>query len=320
MYKHLFGPVPSRRLGMSLGVDLVPAKVCSYNCVYCECGRTTTPTARRDEYVPVDEVLAELGRFLEENPAPDYITLSGSGEPTLNIRLGEVIDFIKSRSRDIPVAVLTNGSLLSDPQVRRELLPADLVLPSLDAASEATFRRMDRPVHAVRLADCIQGLVDFRGEFAGRIWLEVLILAGYNDNPEDLRLLREALVRIAPDRIQLNTLDRPGVLADLRAVSPETLERIREDWGLEHVEIIAAVARRQGPAYRRDTEAAILDTIARRPCTVEDLEGILGLHANEVNKYLGTLEADGRVEPVRLARGVFYRRARRVSKTARAGG
>lgn len=310
MYKHLFGPVPSRRLGMSLGVDLVPAKVCSYNCVYCECGRTTTPTARRDEYVPVDEVLAELGRFLEENPAPDYITLSGSGEPTLNIRLGEVIDFIKSRSRDIPVAVLTNGSLLSDPQVRRELLPADLVLPSLDAASEATFRRMDRPVHAVRLADCIQGLVDFRGEFAGRIWVEVMILAGYNDNPEDLRLLREALVRIAPDRIQLNTLDRPGVLSDLRAVSPETLERIREDWGLEHVEIIAAVARRQGPAYRRDTEAAIRDTIARRPCTVEDLEGILGLHANEVNKYLGTLEADGRVEPVRLARGLFYRMAK----------
>ncbi|MBK1691026.1 radical SAM protein [Ectothiorhodospira mobilis] len=307
MYKHLFGPVPSRRLGMSLGVDLVPPKVCSYNCVYCECGKTTTPTARRDEYVPVDEVLAELGRFLEENPAPDYITLSGSGEPTLNSRIGEVIRFIKSQSRDIPVAVLTNGSLLSDPKVRGELLPADLVLPSLDAATEATFRRMDRPVRAVRLDDCIQGLVDFRREFSGRIWVEVMLLAGYNDNPEDLRRLREALVRIAPDRIQLNTLDRPGVLADLQAVSPETLERIRQDWGLDQVEIIAAVARRQGPAYRRDTESAILDTIARRPCTVEDLEGILGLHANEVNKYLGALEADGRVEPVRLARGLFYR-------------
>jgi len=202
---------------MSLGVDLVPHKVCSFNCVYCECGATTNRTVERREYVPVDQVIAELSAFLNSNPKPDYLTFSGAGEPTLNSRIGEVLQFIQSEPRGVPTAVLTNGSLLADPQVREQLLPADVVLPSLDAASERTFRRMDRPHRALNLAGIVQGLIELRREFRGQIWLEVMILPGYNDNPDDLGLLKDAFLRIAPDRIQVNTLDRPGVIEIGRA-------------------------------------------------------------------------------------------------------
>jgi len=307
MYAHLFGPVPSRRLGMSLGVDLVPHKVCTFNCVYCECGRTTNLTTQRKEYVPVDEVLAELDSFFSENPRPDYVTFSGAGEPTLNSRIGEVLKFLKSGEYDMPVALLTNGSLLSDPEVRAEVLAADVVLPSLDAASERTFRRLDRPFHGIDLGEYIQGLVDFREEYSGQMWLEVMILPGYNDNEEDLTRLKEAFLKIRPDSIQLNTLDRPGTVEGLQSATKDELEKITDFWGLEHVEIIAAAPeRKEVQSYRKDTETAILETIARRPCTLEDLGSILGTHINEVNKYLGVLEDEGKITTVRQDRGVFY--------------
>jgi wyosine [tRNA(Phe)-imidazoG37] synthetase (radical SAM superfamily) len=144
MYKYLFGPVPSRRLGMSLGVDLVTHKVCSLNCIYCECGATTELTIKRKEYVPICDVKNELKHYFENNPDPDYITFSGSGEPCLNSGIGEVIEFIKSKRDDISVAVLTNGTLLNQIQVRKELLKADLVMPSLDAAERYCFTKIKK--------------------------------------------------------------------------------------------------------------------------------------------------------------------------------
>ena len=309
MYQHLFGPVPSRRLGMSLGVDLVPHKVCTFNCVYCECGQTTRLTVARDEYVAVDEVLEELAHYLAHHPHPDFFTLSGAGEPTLNSRLGEVLAFLRRRAPEGRIAVITNGSLLDDPQVRAELAEVDVAMPSLDAASEAAFRRMDRPSPRVRLASLLAGLEAFRAEFRGEMWLEVVILPGYNDSAEDLRLLREALVRIRPDRIQLNTLDRPGTEAGLQPASREQLARIAADWGLDNVSVIAS-APAAAPAeegYRADTGVAILETLARRPCTAEDLAHTLGRSAEDVVRQLAALEAEGRVTSTTQARGVFYR-------------
>ena len=160
MFKHLFGPVPSRRLGMSLGVDLIPHKICSLNCVYCECGPTTKLTVERGQYVPVEEVLQELTDFFERHPDPEYITFSGAGEPTLHSEIGEVIGFIKELRPGVPVAVLTNGTLLSDPRLRAELMEADLVMPSLDAATEKTFRRINRPSRQTSLEQYVEGLVD----------------------------------------------------------------------------------------------------------------------------------------------------------------
>lgn len=309
MYNYLFGPVPSRRLGMSLGIDLVPHKVCTLNCIYCECGRTTKLTLERNEYVPYDVVVKELQHCLTNNPVPDYITFSGSGEPTLNSRIGDVLQFIKSNYPNIPVAVLTNGTLFYQKQVRAELLDADVVLPSLDAASDLSFRKINRPFNKLNINEYIQGLVDFRKEYSGKIWLEVLILPGYNDNPEDLQLLKEAFEKIKPDSIQLNTLDRPGTIDGLRTASKHELQQIVDFWNLDNVEIIAAAPeRKKVKSYREDTETAIWETICRRPCTIDDLVKILGLHINEINKYLDVLESENKIESVRQERGLFYQR------------
>ncbi len=306
MYKHLFGPVPSRRLGMSLGVDLVPAKVCSLNCVYCEVGKTTDLTLERKEYIPYDEVIDELSDYLKNNPHPDYITFSGSGEPTLNSRFGDILNYIKTHT-EIPVAVLTNGTLLSDPQVRKEMLGADLVLPSLDAALDKSFRQINRPQKNINLQKYIQGLIDFRKEYQGQIHLEILFLPGYNDTKEDLDALKTAILNINPDRVQLNTLDRPGTVKDLQPMSRQQLKQILHFWNLDNVEIISkAPDRKKITAYRNDIESVILETIVRRPCTLADLQKILGLHVNEINKYLDVLEHESKIESRFEERGVFY--------------
>ena len=307
MYKHLFGPVPSRRLGMSLGVDLIPHKICSLNCIYCECGATTVLTHERKEYVPVDEVYSELKSFFKNNPDPDYLTFSGAGEPTLHKHIGEVITFLKELRPEIPVAVLTNGTLFGDPVVRKELMQADLVLPSLDAATDLALHRINRPRRELTASGYIKGLIEFSREFKGEIWLEVLILPGYNDGEENLEALKKAIRKINPTRIQLNTLDRPGTVEGLLPARMTQLQEIAGFFDLKQVEIIAPPEERnQARSYRTDVESAILETISRRPCTLADLEKILGLHINEINKYLGVLEKSGMVETVDEERGVFY--------------
>ena len=308
MYKHLFGPVPSRRLGISLGVDLVPHKVCSLDCVYCECFHTTKITLERLEYVLYEKVTRELEHFFANNPDPDFITFSGSGEPTLNIRIGDVIRFIKHIKPGISLAVLTNGTLLGLKRVRNELMMADVVLPSLDAATDATFKKINRPYKDLDISDYINGIVAFRREFKGQIWLEVLIIPGYNDSEHELVSLKNAIELIHPDRIQLNTLDRPGTLSDIRAATNAELKYIADFWKLSNVEIVAASSVRKNiKSYRKDTESAIMETVSRRPCTVEDLSIILGMHQSEVNKYLDVLEAEKKIISLRQDRGVFYK-------------
>ena len=276
-YQYLFGPVPSRRLGMSLGVDLVPHKVCTLNCIYCECGATTNLTLERREYVPCNEVIKELNDYLGCHPAPDYITFSGSGEPTLNSGIADVITYIKNAYPNIKIAVLTNGSLFYDPEVRRSLYSADLVLPSLDAATRKAFIALNRPHHDLDHQRHIDGLISFSKEFKGKIWMEVFIL------------------------------DRPGVIAGLEKAPVDFLEKIKLDWDMPNLEIIAPVSEREDKrSFRDDIENAVLETISRRPCTLNDLSRILNLHANEINKYLSTLETKGRIESHSMDRGVFY--------------
>ncbi len=307
MYKYLFGPVPSRRLGMSLGIDLVPRKVCSLDCVYCEVGKTTKLTLERKEYILFDQVVKELTHYFENNPDPDYITFSGAGEPTLNSRIGDIIKFVKQKKPEIPIAVLTNGTLLFDPEVRTELKMADVVLPSFDAATNPAFQKINRPVPGFDIEKYLQGLIDFRKEFDGKIWLEIFILPEFNLGQLELKKLREAILKINPDSIQLNTLDRPGTVADLRSASQEELEEIVRLWNLKNIEIISPAAKRKDVlSYRSDAEAAILETISRRPCTIEDLMEILGIHINEINKYLDVLEEENKIAAVRQKRGVFY--------------
>jgi wyosine [tRNA(Phe)-imidazoG37] synthetase (radical SAM superfamily) len=306
MYKYLFGPIPSRRLGMSLGVDLVPKKVCSIDCVYCEVGKTTQLSIEREDYIAADKIKEELSHYLEHNQAPDYVTITASGEPTLNANLEEIIAFVKQNEANIPVCVITNGTLLHDKNVRQALMSADLVLPSLDAATEPVFRKINRPHKEIDFDAYIQGMIDFSNEFKGKIWFEVFVLPAYNDGKEELLALKEIILKINPDIVQLNTLDRPGTVANLRGASQEELQAVMDLWQLDNVRIIAKAKQSKQTQFRSDTETAIKETISRRPCTVEDLITMLGLCEEEVDRCLTNLSGVSGFEKVEQERGVFY--------------
>jgi wyosine [tRNA(Phe)-imidazoG37] synthetase (radical SAM superfamily) len=306
-YRYLFGPVPSRRLGISLGIDLVPHKTCLFNCVYCECGRTTNLTCERREYVPTNEVIAELDEFLATAPDLDYVTFAGSGEPTLHSGIGEIISFIKDRYPCYRVAVLTNSALFTDPGVRAALMRADLVVPSLDAVSEEVFVKINRPSPGITAGQVLEGLLDFAREYTGEVWLEIFIVPGVNDTEKELRLLKDAVIAIEPDRVQVNTLDRPGAEDWVRPASPEAIERIAAMLGGNAGAIGVAYAGRTLPPVTREIRETILATIRRRPCTPRDLATLLGIRPTEVAKHLRVLEAEGLIEAVEEKRGVFYR-------------
>lgn len=306
-YKHLFGPVPSRRLGVSLGIDLTPQKACTLNCVYCECGKTDHLTLERKEYVPTSEVIDELRHYLSTDPDLDAVTFSGSGEPTLHSGVREIIAFLKREFPQYRVVMLTNSTLLHLPDVRAALLPADLVVPSLDAVSEEVFRRINRPQKSLTSARLIEGLVTFCDEYAGEVWLEVFIIPGVNDTGEELALFGQVFERLRVDRIQLNSLDRPGAVDWIEPMPRENLMTLAHRFGPK-VEVIGKpVLRHACPAYSDDISNHILATIRVRPSTLEDLAGALGLHVLDAGKYLDVLLGDGVIEQHSGERGVFYR-------------
>ena len=321
MYKHIYGPVPSRRLGISLGIDLVPLKVGNYNCVYCECGKSPRLVNERKEYVPVREVLDEVRDFLKNNPMPDHLTLSGSGEPTLNSGVGWLIDRIKEEFPDCRIAVLTNGSLLWMENVRKGLMNADVVLPNLDGATKEAFLKIDRPHPDLKLEDVLEGIRKFSMEFRFKdprkeIWLEVFIVEGVNTNKRNIEALREAIRRIDPDRVQLNTLDRPGAVKGLKPAPMKTLEKVKDGLNLPHVEIVSRFRnRKEFAAYRKNVEDTILDTVSRRPSTAEDLVNILGIAESDLMKYIDLLESGNKIRAEigagKNRRGVFYRAIKR---------
>jgi wyosine [tRNA(Phe)-imidazoG37] synthetase (radical SAM superfamily) len=308
-YKHLFGPVPSRRLGISLGVDLVPHKVCSLNCIYCECGKTTNLTTKRKEYVPTDELISELKSYLGKNPTLDYITFSGSGEPTLHKDFGKIVAFLKTNFPQYKLALLTNSTLFYLPEVREEAKQMDLILPSLDAVSEPVFKKINRPEKSLSAQKIVDGLIALRQEFKGKIWLEVFIVPNLNDSENEISLLKAVLKKIHPDEIQLNSLDRPGTEEWIESADRILLEKIKTKLVPLPVKIISKFKpRNQQKSYAFDVEETIYSTISRRPCTEEDLSEITGLHQNEINKYLSVLLQENKIEMIRQKRGDFFRK------------
>jgi wyosine [tRNA(Phe)-imidazoG37] synthetase (radical SAM superfamily) len=306
-YHHLFGPVPSRRLGISLGIDLVPLKTCSYNCIYCECGKTTHLTTERREYVSTAEVIDELREYLGSSPRLDYITLAGSGEPTLHSGIGEIIGFLKAEFPAYRVAVLTNGSLLSDPEVRADLMGADLVIPTLNAVSEPAFRKINRPHREITQKAVIEGITAFAREFQGAIWLEVFIVPGINDGDEEIGLIDAAVTAIRPDKVQLNTLDRPGAVAWVEPADEVTLKRIAARITGAPAEIVAALPSRDTVAsFHEEVADFIMAMVRRRPATADDIARATGLHKNEVNKYIQYLLESGAITQKAEERGVFF--------------
>lgn len=302
---HLFGPVPSRRLGRSLGVDLIPPKTCPYDCIYCELGPTTHHTRDRREY-HTDLIIRELEDYLGQRAGePDYITLAGSGEPTLNLGLGTIINRIKKMTAT-PVAVLTNGALLDLPEVRRELAAADVALPSLDAAREETFRAINRPLPGLTLDQLLAGLAAFRREFSGQIWLEVMLLQGLNDTAEELAPIRRTIRDLAPDRVQLNTAVRPVVEERARPLSRDEMTAVARFLG-GPVEVIASFNGAAAPMSGVGDDADFLEMLSRRPMTAADVARALGLPLNLVQKRLKDLYKSGVISHSLYQDQGFYR-------------
>jgi wyosine [tRNA(Phe)-imidazoG37] synthetase (radical SAM superfamily) len=280
---YIFGPVPSRRFGLSLGVDLIPLKTCTYDCLYCEVGRTTHKTSLIQSYAPVAEVLRELAEKLKQ-VHPDVITLAGSGEPTLYADIDQVIAFIKDTT-NIPVVLLTNGSLLWQEQVRNKVLRADLIMPTLSSAFEETFRKIHKPDPSLTLSRIIEGYVALRKVYKGQLNLELFILKGINDTEEEIAALKEVIERINPDKVQLNTVVRPPAEPLALAVGQKRLEEIRAFLGAK-AEIIAAVHPHQRPNQYDSLQDVLLETLRRRPMRAEDLANVLNLSLIETENLL----------------------------------
>ena len=292
--KYIFGPVPSRRLGRSLGVDLVPYKTCTFDCIYCDLGRTTRKTISRQSYVSPEEIQGELELYLSAlDKKPDFITLSGSGEPTLNTNIGEIIRRIKDIT-SIPVAILTNSSLLSLDKVRRDLSEADVVLPSIDAVTPAFFEYINRPHTSLRIEGIISGLIQLRKQYRGQIWLEILFCRGVNDGKEEIEKLKAVIEGIKPDRIQLNTPVRPPAENFAYPLTLGQLEEIRERLGGK-AEIIPEFTAPLGEEFNSVKDTEILNLIKRRPFTTEDISKALGLRIDEVVKHLDHLIKTGTI-------------------------
>ncbi len=302
--RYVFGPVPSRRLGRSLGVDLIPFKTCTYDCIYCQLGRTTEKVIGRRIYVPVSDVMEDIKQRLAEGPRPDYVTISGSGEPTLHSGIKEVIFGIKSLT-DIPVAVLTNGSLLHLPEVADALLEADLVAPSLDAGDEETFRYVNRPHPEIGFDKMVEGIISFRKKYEGQIWLEVFLLGGVTAVEGEVKKIAGLAERIGPDRIQLNTVTRPASEEYAEAVSRDRLERLAELFS-PRAEVIADFSGGMDGGHSARLED-VLSMIVRRPCSIEDISQGLGINRNEAAKCIQVLLSSNAVQQEIRGSVLYYK-------------
>ena len=292
-YKYLFGPVPSRRLGRSLGVDIIPLKTCTQNCIYCQLGKDAEQTTERAEYIPIADVLAELKLKLAEGVPIDAITISGSGEPTLHAGLGELIDGIGAMT-DIPVAVITNSTLLYRADVRTDCAKADIVLPSLDAADAASFEAMNHPAANLTFEELSVGLCRFADEYTGKLWLEVFFCDNVNTDEATVAKMRQLIARIAPDKVQINTSVRPTVHSIAARVPQEKLEAIAAALG-DNVEVIADYSKHNMPTGQHANEQAISDMLSRRPCSLDDIAAGMSLNTAEILKIISRLLDSGRI-------------------------
>ncbi len=297
----VYGPVPSRRLGLSLGINIIPHKTCTLDCVYCQCGRTTNKTLVRRSFFPMDEIIAQI-RDAVHRSNPSYLTFSGEGEPTLNKDIGHLIRRLKAEF-SIPVAVITNSTLMTDPQVRHDLYAADLLVPSLDAADQRTFARIDRGRRELKVEDIIRALIRFRRRFRGQMWLEIMLVKDLNDSVEHLMKLRLAAARIKPDRIHLNTVVRPPAERSARPLTDDDLDQIKMLFGPD-AEVVASAATARPKPQRGQLEQALVALVSSRPVTEEDVVRSLGLTPARLRPIL-----------VRLARAGLIRRVTFQGKT-----
>lgn len=289
---YIFGPVPSRRLGVSLGISPIPKKTCNYSCIYCQLGRTDHLTNQRKMYFRIQAILEEFDLFLMKAKDFEVVTIVGEGEPTLYLGLGKLIKEIKKRTEK-PVAVITNGALLYDPQVRAELGGADIVLPTVDAYDQTSFEKINRPFGTLKYEQVIAGLITFSETFAGQLWIEIMLVDGINDDDESLEKFARILQRIRYDRLYLNTPVRPPAEPYAKAVSSERMKRAAERLGGISIDILAS---KGFHSEIPDHKEAILSIIKRHPMNRAEIEGFLKSRGCEdINAILDELRNDSRV-------------------------
>lgn len=300
---YVYGPVPSRRLGISLGLNIIPAKTCTLNCIYCQCGRTTKITINRRSFFPVKEILNQVTNVANQYQKIDFLTFSGEGEPTLNKDIGKLIRALKRRF-PIPVAVITNSTLLYQPRVRHVLYSADLVVPTLDAADQETFERVNRPFPGLKIEKVIQGLKIFSRYYRGKIWLEIMLVKGINDSPEHLMKLRRLTEELKPDRVHLNTVVRPPAEKTACALSLDDLQQIKMLF--PDAEIPSPIMKKSRSRFRATSYNDILALVRNRPVTTGEISVSLGIPPVQVQKHLSHLVCKGLVKKVRFSDKTFY--------------
>ena len=299
-YKYLFGPVSSRRLGRSLGVDLLPYKTCSMDCIYCESGKTTDLTLNCQEFYPTTEIIKELDDFLSREPELDFVTFSGAGEPLLHSGIGEIIKFIKNKFPKYKIALLTNSMLLLDKKIADSVLNVDMIVPSLDAAIDDIFYKINRPAAEIHCKELILALKDFKLKSKAIFCLEILFIAGINDSDESLKALYDAVRIIQPDKLQINSLDRPGTEADISALTQDKLLKIAEDFQSQGVAVeIPSRMNRESKNVEHcelfDVADKILALILRRPSTLEDISDALMCNKEIILEQLQILESERKI-------------------------
>ncbi|MGA1874722.1 MAG: radical SAM protein [bacterium] len=285
---------------------MVPYKTCSFDCLYCELGKTSCHTSQRQPYLDLDVIGQELKEQLSHLEGKvDYITLAGSGEPTLNKNLGELVSMIKGLS-SIPVAILTNSSLLPDPEVRKELQEIDLIVPSLDAVSQDIFEHLNHPVAGLQAEAIIESLIALRKEFRGHIWLEVLFCQGINDSLTEVQRLHEAVETIRPDLIQINTVFRPPAIEDTRPCTSEQLDQIAQLLGPKAQVVGQPHPGKAEVSQSRSFQKRIQELLRRRPCTLDDIAQITGLNRAELIKVLDGLTQAGLLQRRSYQDNIYY--------------
>jgi len=302
-YKYIYGPVPSRRFGKSLGIDIIPHKICTYDCVYCQLGNTLKKTLERKPYYKTDItaiIERELEAFLDRGGEADYLTIAGSGEPTLNSNIGEIIGKIKGIT-DIPVVVLTNGALLWNKDVKNALAEADIVVPSMDAVSEELFSKINRPVEDLEIEKVLEGLKTFSEGFKGKIFLEIMFVKAVNDGKKEIELMKNAIRELQIDKVNLNTVVRPPAESNVLPLAENELKNVKSmlDEGML-IEVIPEFSMDNKKINNIELEQEVLNLLKRRPCELEERAVSLGAHENEILKYLVQLQSKNTVELVRI--------------------